>query len=82
MDQVYLLLFGTGFRNFVQPSAVTVTVGGLNVPVPGYAAVAGLAGLDQCNIGLLPRSLAGRGNVNVVLTAGIKQANQVSINIK
>lgn len=81
-EQVYLLLFGTGFRNFAQPSAMTVTVGGLNVPVLGYAAVDGLAGLDQCNIGPLPRSLAGRGTVNVVLTAGIKAANTVSVNIK
>ncbi|HMV46639.1 MAG TPA: hypothetical protein PKD31_02630 [Blastocatellia bacterium] len=78
-DQVYLLLFGTGFRSFAQPSAMTVTVGGLAVPVLGYAAVDGLAGLDQCNIGPLPRSLAGRGTVNVVLTAG---ANTVSVNIK
>lgn len=81
-DQVYLLLFGSGFRNFLQPSAMTVTVGGLNVPVLGYAAVAGLAGLDQCNIGPLPRSLAGHGDVNIVLMAGTKAANTVSVNIK
>src|SRR5262249_16718454 len=78
-DQVYLLLFGTGFRNFVPPSAVSVTVGGAIVPVLGYAAVEGFAGLDQCNVGPLPRSLAGRGNVNVVLTAGTKTANAVSV---
>lgn len=81
-DQVYLLLFGTGFRYFAQPAGMTVTVGGLNVPVPGYAAVAGLAGLDQCNAGPLPRGLAGRGNVNIVLTAGTKAANTVTVNIK
>ena len=81
-DQVYLLLFGTGFRGFVPPSGLSVSVGGTNVPVPGYAAVDGFAGLDQCNIGPLPRSFAGRGNVNVVMTAGTKTANTVSISIK
>lgn len=81
-DQVYLLLFGTGFRNFAQPSAMTVTVGGLNAPVLGYAAVDGLAGLDQCNVGPLPHSLSGRGNVNIVLTAGSKPANTVSVTIR
>lgn len=79
-DQVYLLLFGTGFRNSI--SGVSVTVAGTTVPVIGYAAVAGLAGLDQCNVGPLPRSLAGRGTVNVVLAAGTKTANMVSLNIK
>jgi uncharacterized protein (TIGR03437 family) len=77
-DQVYLLLFGTGFRNSI--SGVSVTVGGTNVLVPGYAAVAGFAGLDQCNIGPLPRSLASRGNMNIVLTAGTKTANVVTVN--
>jgi uncharacterized protein (TIGR03437 family) len=44
--------------------------------------VNGLAGLDQCNVGPLPHGLAGRGNVNVVLTARTKAANAVSVNIK
>lgn len=81
-DQVYLLLFGTGFRGFVPPSGLGVSMGGTNVPVLGYAAVDGFAGLDQCNIGPLPRSFAGRGNVNVVMTAGTKTANTVSVTIK
>jgi uncharacterized protein (TIGR03437 family) len=81
-DQAYLLLFGTGFRNFVPPSAVSVTVGSVSVPVLGYAAVAGFAGLDQCNVGPLLRSLAGRGNVNIALAAGTKMANVLSVNLK
>lgn len=79
-DQVYLLLFGTGFRNSF--SGVSVTMGGTSVPVLGYAAVDGLAGLDQCNVGPLPRSFIGRGNLNIVLMAGTKTANTVSVNIK
>ncbi len=81
-DQVYLLLFGSGFRNFLPTSGVSVTVGGTNVPVLGYASVSGFVGLDQCNIGPLPTSLAGRGNVNIVMTAGTKTANTVTVNIK
>jgi len=38
-------------------------------------------GLDQANI-LIPTSLAGRGEVNVVLTADGKSTNVVTINIK
>ncbi|MEK7830380.1 MAG: choice-of-anchor V domain-containing protein, partial [Acidobacteriota bacterium] len=81
-DQVYLLLFGTGFRGLVPPATISVTVGGTNVSVLGYAAVEGFAGLDQCNVGPLPRGLAGRGNVNIVMTAGFKTANTLSVNIK
>lgn len=81
-DEVYLLFFGTGFRGFVPPSGLSVSVGGTSVPVLGYAAVDGFAGLDQCNIGPLPRSFIGRGNVNIVMTAGTKTANVVSVTIK
>ena len=81
-DQVYLLLFGTGLRGFVPPSAVGVTLGGTNVPVLGYAGVDGYAGLDQCNVGPLPRTFGGRGSVNVVLTAGTKTANPLTVSIK
>ena len=81
-DQVYLLLYGSGFRGFVPPSAMNVAVGGTAVPVLGYAAVEGFAGLDQCNIGPLPQSLAGRGTVTVVMTAGTKIANPLTVSIK
>lgn len=81
-DQVYLLLFGTGLRGFIPPSAVAVTIGGASIPVLGFAGVEGFAGLDQCNVGPLPRTLVGRGNTDVVLTAGTKTANTVTVNLK
>ncbi|MFN0110606.1 MAG: choice-of-anchor V domain-containing protein [Blastocatellia bacterium] len=81
-DQVYLLLYGTGFRGILPPASIGVTIGGANVPVLGYAAVAGFAGLDQCNVGPLPQSLTGRGNLNIALTAGTKAANTVSVAVK
>ena len=80
MEQVYLLLFGTGWRGFT--SQVTATVGGESVPVLGAGPQGQFVGLDQINIGPLPRSLAGRGEVNIVLTVDAKQANTVTVGIQ
>jgi len=80
-DQVFLILFGTGFRSATSASAVTVTVGAENAGVFFAGAVFGLAGLDQTNV-LLPRSLAGKGEVNVLLTADNRSANAVTVNVR
>jgi len=79
-DQVFLLLFGTGIRGFA--SGVAATVGGQSVPVLGALPQGQFVGLDQVNIGPLPRSLAGRGEVDVILTADGKAANTVRVNIR
>jgi uncharacterized protein (TIGR03437 family) len=80
-EQVFLILFGTGFRFRSAMSAVSVTIGGQNAQV-FYADVApGFTGLDQANI-LIPRSLIGRGEVDVTLTVDGKVANTVKLNIK
>lgn len=39
-------------------------------------------GLDQVNIGPLPRTLAGRGTVNLHLTVDGNRSNTVSLNIQ
>ena len=44
-------------------------------------AVAGAPGLDQLNL-IVPKSLAGAGEVPVVLTTGGQTANVVTINIQ
>lgn len=80
-DQVFLVLYGTGFRNRSAPSAVIYKMGGTDAEVLGVAAVAGFAGLDQCNA-RIPRSLIGRGEVDVVLTVDGKAANTVRVAIK
>ncbi len=36
-------------------------------------------GVDQLNIGPLPRSLAGRGTVDVIVTVDGKQANTLQV---
>ena len=64
-DQVFLLLFGTGIRGFT--SKVTATVGGVEVPVLGAIPQGQFEGLDQVNIGPIPRSLIGAGVVEIIL---------------
>ena len=77
----YLILYATGVKG-AAPTAVTATVGGTATPILGFAAAPGFVGLDQVNVGPIPKSLAGRGTVNVALTVGGKPANVVTINIK
>ncbi|MBI1760082.1 MAG: hypothetical protein HYR56_01470 [Acidobacteria bacterium] len=80
-EQVFLVLFGTGFRKRSALSAVTATIGGANAEV-GFAGAQGdLAGLDQTNL-RLPRALVGRGEVEVLLRVDGKAANAVRIAIK
>ncbi len=81
-DRVFLLLFGTGIRGVRFLSSVTATIGGAPVPVGFAGAVTGLIGLDQLNLGPLPRILAGRGEVDVVVRVDGIVANTVKLNIK
>ena len=79
-DAVYLLLYGTGIRGFT--AAVTALVGGERVAVLSAVAHSLYPGLDQVNIGPLPRSLTGRGVANIVLTVDGKAANTVTLTIR
>jgi uncharacterized protein (TIGR03437 family) len=76
-DQLYLSLFGTGMRNFTQKA--TATIGGVNVSIAGPVAQGQFAGLDQLNLGPIPRTLAGKGELDVLLTVDAKPANVVSV---
>jgi uncharacterized protein (TIGR03437 family) len=78
-DQVYLLLYGTGLRG---ASNVSTTIGGTAVPVIFAGAQGQFAGEDQVNVGPIPRSLAGSGNIAVILTADGHAASSVSVTIK
>ena len=81
-DQVYLSLYGTGVRGFSSLSAITVTIGGIAVPVTAAVAQSQFVGLDQVNVGPLPRTLAGMGNSNVVLRVDGRTSNAVTVNIQ
>jgi uncharacterized protein (TIGR03437 family) len=79
-DQVFLTLWGTGI---FKAKSVVVTVGGQDVGVLYWGpAGANLAGVEQVNVGPLPRSLAGAGTANIILTADGQTANPVQVTIK
>jgi uncharacterized protein (TIGR03437 family) len=77
-DTVVVELFGTGLRHVSSTSAITATVnnGQITLPVLYAGPQSGFTGLDQVNV-QIPRSLAGSGEVNLVLTV---QDNVNSIN--
>jgi uncharacterized protein (TIGR03437 family) len=77
-DQVFLSLYGTGFRN---ASQATATIGGVSVPA-AFAPVGTYEGEDIVNIGPLPGSLAGRGQVEIAVTFDGKAANTVTTSIR
>ena len=80
-EDVYLILFGTGWRNNLSRAAVSVRIGLTAYPVD-YAGMQGaFVGLDQINL-LLPKSLAGSGEVDLSVTVDGKISNTVKINIK
>jgi uncharacterized protein (TIGR03437 family) len=80
-EQVILLLFGTGVRFNSSLAAVTLRLGDTAAPISFAGAQGSFVGLDQINA-LLPRTLSGRGEVDVALTVDGRAANVVRINIK
>ena len=80
-EQVFLILFGTGIRNRSSLAALTVTIGGVAAPVSFAGKLGGFAGLDQVNA-LIPRSLSGRGEVDVLVTVDGRAANTVKVQIR
>ncbi len=80
-ERVFLILFGTGIRGRTQLSAVNVRVGGSSLPALYAGAQGDFAGLDQVNVEL-PRSLAGRGEIDVTCTANNNGSNPVRIRIQ
>lgn len=80
-DQVYLVLYGTGIRFRNSLSQVTATVGGVSATVSYAGSQNGFVGLDQVNL-LLPRTLIGRGLVDIALNIDGKTANTVRVSIK
>jgi uncharacterized protein (TIGR03437 family) len=80
-DLVILNLYGTGFRRRSALSAVTVKIGGEDVTINYAGPQLQFAGLDQINA-FLPRTLAGRGEVDVVVTVDGKAVNIVQVSVK
>ncbi len=80
-EQVILVLFGTGYRNRNAGGTASVRIGGTDAEVLFAGQQGDLVGVDQLNV-RLPRALAGRGEVELVLTADGRPANTVRVNVK
>ncbi len=77
-DQLFLILFGTGWRGRSAEANVQAQIGGVNTPVL-YAGEQGtFVGEDQINL-QLPRSLAGRGEMNLSVVVDGQMANLVRV---
>ena len=80
-DQVFLVVFGTGFRQRSSLTAVVANLGGTTAEVLFAGAQGDLVGVDQVNI-RIPRSLAGRNAIDLVLSVDGITANPVNLGIK
>ncbi len=81
-DVVVLVLYGGGLRNRTSLTNVAIKIGGVNVAADYAGPAPDFIGLDQVNTAALPRSLAGRGLVNLELTVDGKLANVVTLNFR
>lgn len=80
-DTVFLIAYGSGFRNRTALANVSTTIGGTAMQTDFAGKQGGLVGVDQLNV-KLDRSLIGRGELDLVLRVDGKLANTVKINIK
>jgi uncharacterized protein (TIGR03437 family) len=76
---VFLVLYGTGIAGRSSLANVSVSIGGLSLPV-AYAGPQGEAGLDQVNV-QIPASLAGSGDIPISITVDGKVSNVARITI-
>lgn len=61
---------------------MAATIGGVGVPVTYAGAQGGYVGLDQVNVGPVPRALMGAGVVSVAVTVDGLAANPVQVAIR
>jgi len=80
-DQVFLILFGTGIRLRSSLSAVSAKLGGVDAQATFAGALDGFVGLDQVNA-RIPRSLIGRGEVDILMTVDGQAANTARVSIR
>lgn len=78
-DDLYLILYGSGLGK--TSSSVTAKIGGTDSAILFAGAQGTYAGLDQYNL-LLPRLLAGKGKIDVIVTANGKASNPVNVTLK
>jgi uncharacterized protein (TIGR03437 family) len=76
--ETYLILYGSGRG---KESSASATIGGVLADVTYAGAYAAVPGVDQYNL-RIPASLAGKGNLDVVLTVAGRVSNAVRITIR
>ncbi len=80
-EAAFLILYGTGLRYRSSLAAVTATLGGINAEVLYADSQGQFAGLDQVNL-RLPKTLAGRGEVDVVLQVDGQVSNVIKVSFR
>ena len=80
-EVIILELYGTGIRGRSSQAAVSASIGGVSAGIEYADKQPGFFGLDHVNL-RMPRSLIGRGEVDLVLTVEGKPANTVKLQIK
>lgn len=80
-DRVFLILFGTGLRLRSDPAKIIARIGCADTTVAFAGAQGDLVGVDQVNLPI-PRTLIGRGEMDVALTLDGQSTNFVKVNIK
>ena len=80
-DTLVVEFYGTGIRGRSSAANVAATIGGAPATVLFAGAQGQFDGLDQVNV-VVPRSLAGAGEVPVVLTVDGITANVVTVSLK
>ncbi len=77
-DQLFVVLYGTGFRNYKTMAAV---IGGVEAEIAWAGPQPTLPALDQINL-KLPRSLAGRGELELTVTVDGRATNTLVLQIR
>ena len=80
-ERLVILLYGTGLRNNSGVQNAFATIGGYRATVLYAGAQPQYPGFDQVNL-VVPPSLAGVGQVPIVLTIDGQTANAVTVNIQ
>jgi uncharacterized protein (TIGR03437 family) len=79
--QAALILYGTGIRGLSSLDNVRCNIGGVSAPILYAGEQGGFQGLDQVNV-LIPRELAGRGEVDVTLSVDGQLSNTVRVSFQ
>lgn len=80
-DQVFFVGYGTGFRGRSSLGAVSLKLGGVDSEILFAGAAEGFFGLDQLNA-RIPRSLIGKGDIDLDLTVDGAKANVLKLKIR